>query len=67
MAGEGERRTTERRSGDERRAPSRSDPLPRRAQFRRQADVLANLSASFKDGPTRVPQLPCLDATALHF
>jgi hypothetical protein len=67
MAGEVERRCQERRSGQERRASTRTDVLPQRAQLRRQADLLASLGSPSEEEQNVGRQIPCLDATAIRF
>jgi hypothetical protein len=67
MADEVERRLQERRQGGERRAPSRLDPLSRRAQLRRQTDVISHLSATTEKTEALTKDLPCLDSTPLLF
>ena len=64
MESHGERRQAERRSGKDRRTSDRSDPLPRRARLRRQADVLAYLQAQRDES---LSELSWLDATPVRF
>jgi hypothetical protein len=67
MAGQVERRSQERRSGQERRASSRTDALPQRAQLRRQADVLASLGSASQKEQGVGHEVLCLDATVIRF
>ena len=64
---QGERRSgQDRRSGRDRRSSERADPLPRRAQLRRQDDVLAYLQAQAEQDHS-LAKLAWLDATPLRF
>jgi hypothetical protein len=68
VAGQVERRREERRSGKERRASSRNDPLPQRAQLRRQADILARLGSPSEEEPQGLAQeVSWPDATVIRF
>jgi hypothetical protein len=67
VAGKVERRREERRSGRERRSSARTDPLPQRAQLRRQADVLAHLGSTDEKEAKLAQQFACLDARAILF
>jgi hypothetical protein len=67
MAGEVERRREERRSGQERRASSRTDALPQRAQLRRQADLLASLGSPSEEESGLTQAFSCLDARVIRF
>jgi hypothetical protein len=67
VAGEVERRRQERRSGQDRRASSRNDPLPQRAQLRRQADILARLGSASEEEQGLAPEVSCFDATVIRF
>ena len=66
-AAEYEQRQSERRCDPDRRHQARIDPVPRRAQLRRQTDVLDHITLVPQAEVVPGKRLPCLDAIPLRF